>query len=481
MLFSSLLFLQIFLPLTLAAYYAVHLFRGISEAQERNYKNTVLLIASLVFYGFGGIKYLFLMLAVIGINYFGGFAVRPARKGEKGSRPALVIVLILNLSLLFFFKYFNLFTDSLLAFVRLFRKETEWNLIRVVLPIGISFYIFQALSYVIDVYRGQTGVRKQFRDFALYIACFPQLIAGPIVQYSDVAAQISRRRETLDEFTEGIRRFLYGLAKKVLIANTMAEVADSIWALPVKGIGAGLAWMGMLAYTFQIYFDFSGYSDMAIGLGHMFGFRFKENFNYPYISASVQEFWRRWHISLSSWFRDYVYIPLGGSRCETRKIYRNLIIVFFLTGVWHGANWTFFAWGLYHGLFLILERAFLGEKLKKWPKVLTRLYTMLEVMIGWILFRSDSLGQALQFIGQLFARRTVDETVISFLSMRVIIIFAAAVLGSGLIQKLFTKLAKNRTAAWLRIPERCFLLAMLVLCILSLISNSYNPFIYFQF
>ena len=374
MLFSSLLFIEIFLPLTLAAYYAVHLFREKDPKRIRDWKNTVLLIASLVFYAFGGVKYLLLMVGVILINYMGGFWVRPHRAGKKGFTKALVIVLILNLGLLFYFKYFNLFHDSVLAVTRHFNENAAWDVVPVVLPIGISFYIFQALSYVIDVYRGKARARRNFRDFALYIACFPQLIAGPIVQYNDVAAQIDGRRESVTQFAEGVRRFIYGLGKKVLIANVMAEAADKIWALELGKIGSGLAWMGILAYTTQIYYDFSGYSDMAIGLGKMFGFDFRENFRYPYLSDSVQEFWRRWHISLSSWFREYVYIPLGGSRCETWKIYRNLIVVFFLTGVWHGANWTFFAWGLYHAFWLVCERAFLGKWLKKLPKLLTGAY-----------------------------------------------------------------------------------------------------------
>ena len=484
MLFSSLIFLQIFLPLTLAVYYGMGLLPGRSAAQIRHAKNNVLLIASLVFYGFSGLKYLLLMMAVILVNYAGGFLVAKGAFTDRERRRNLIAVVIVNLGILFYFKYFNMFRDIWQSLERLFGHEPE-AFVRVILPVGISFYIFQALSYVIDVYRGDTPRQRNLWTFALYISCFPQLIAGPIVQYSDVARQLTSRKENEAQFAEGVRRFLYGLGKKVVIANTMAEVTDQIWALDLSRIGAGLAWIGGLTYLFQLYYDFSGYSDMAIGLGKMFGLDFMENFRYPYISGSITEYWRRNHISLGAWFRKYVYFPLGGSRVSKRRMILNLIVVFFLTGVWHGANWTFFFWGLYHVVWLILEKLFLHDWLEKNTArgrgFLNRIYAFLVLFVSLIFFRANSLGDAFRFITQLFGQRTVDETVLSFLSWRRVLVFLAAAVGLGYVQEFRGETLKKINGATKGILEKVYLLAVLILCLILLTNDNYNPFIYFQF
>lgn len=439
-------------------------------------KNGILLVASLFFYGFGSVKYLFLMLGAITVDYIGGYFVAEhggylTRKGKdsedhgKFRTVALIITLTINLGILFIFKYLGMFVN-----------------VNIALPIGISFYTFQAISYVADVYRGRVGVQKNPLTFALYVALFPQLIAGPIVQYKDVEEQMHDRKESVDLFVYGIKRFCYGLGKKVLLANTFAAVADQIWKMNISQIGAPLAWLGMIAYTLQIYYDFSGYSDMAIGLGRMFGFSFKENFNYPYISMSIQDFWRRWHMSLSGFFRDYVYIPLGGSRAGMAKTYRNVLIVFALTGIWHGANYTFWLWGAMYGVLLVMERAFLGKLLDKNPvKVINWIYTMFIVMVAWVIFRSDSVSQAFTYIGQLFTYGKA-YTILACLNARVWIALPIAVLCSGFIQKIFGALyEKHRDALPVRIIDAAFQLFILVLCIFSIAGGTYNPFIYFQF
>ena len=484
MLFSSLIFLQLFLPLTLLLYYGAGLLPHLSDGKKRQLKNGVLLFASLIFYGFNGLKYLLLMFAVITVNYLGGLLVSRPSFGPAARKRSLVLAVAVNLGILFYFKYFNMFRDILQDLSFLFTGRDPQAFVRVLLPVGISFYIFQGLSYVNDVYRQDTPPQKNILTFALFISCFPQLIAGPIVQYADVSAQLTDRRENGEQFAEGIRRFLYGLGKKVIIANTLAEVADPIWDLDISGIGAGLAWMAGLAYFFQIYYDFSGYSDMAIGLGKMFGLDFLENFRYPYLSESITEFWRRWHISLGTWFRKYVYIPLGGNRKGEARTLLNLIIVFALTGIWHGANWTFFFWGLYHVFWMILERLVLKEKLQGETggiHFLNRLYAFLVVFIGWIFFRADSLPDAFCFIGQLFSFSAGDENVLSFLTLRVLLVFAAAVLGAGWIQRKIGDRAKTVNARRNRIPERVYLILLLLACIVMLTNANYNPFIYFQF
>ena len=445
-------------------------------------QNYILLIFSIVFYAFGGLKYLLLIAAVIAINWAGGFWV-------AGSKKRLGLVVACDIALLFFFKYFNLliacienifFPESAgFAGVMTGILSGEGNgslgLISIALPVGISFYTFQALSYVIDVYRGTVKPQRNLWYFALYISCFPQLIAGPIVQYQDIETQLTDRTCSSDQFAEGISRFCYGLAKKVLLANTLGAVADAIWATDVSTLDVTVAWVGSLAYTFQIYYDFSGYSDMAIGLGKMFGLEFKENFNYPYQATSVQDFWRRWHISLSSWFREYVYIPLGGNRHGKANTMKNVFIVFLLTGIWHGANWTFLVWGVVYGLILIVERLGLGTILKKCPvKFFNRILTFIIVNFLWVVFRADNIMNAGVYISRMFVGGFDPTQLFTYISGMSIVAFVLAVVLAGPIQRIM--------GGRLRLEKRVVLpLVLLVVSIIFLVNNTYNPFIYYQF
>ncbi len=484
MLFSSMVFIWVFLPIVLIGNGILSIIPFHSDRIRIRVKNVFLLICSLVFYAWGGISYLLLMLSVISINYLAGLYI-DSRSGTVSARRGLILAIIANIGLLTYFKYFNLIIHTIESIAG--REYGSLGIKEVVLPIGISFYIFQAMSYVIDLYRGKTSVQRSILKFALYVSLFPQLIAGPIVIYSDIADQIDTRRETAETFVYGIKRFCFGLAKKVIIANAMAEAADSIWEVAGRNpdaIGAGVAWFGMIAYTLQIYYDFSGYSDMAIGLGSMLGFKFKENFNHPYISMSIREFWRRWHISLSSWFRDYVYIPLGGSRTDKRyKIYRNLLIVFLLTGIWHGANYTFFVWGLFHGILIVMERAFLGDLLDKNRfKFINWLYTILMVMVAWVFFRSDTITEAFVYLSRLFAVGRYSYTVLNFCSMRILIALIAAILCMGILDKpvnaLKSRIKDNALASW---GSYIIQMALLIYSVILIISGTYNPFIYFRF
>ena len=352
----------------------------------------------------------------------------------------------------------------------------------VVLPIGISFFTFQAMSYVIDVYRGNARAQKNILDFGLYVSLFPQLIAGPIVRYEDIALQINNRTESIDKFVKGIKRFCYGMGKKVLIANTFALVADNIWALDLSNIGSAIAILATISYTFQIYYDFSGYSDMAIGLGHMLGFDFKENFNYPYIATSITDFWRRWHISLSTWFKEYVYIPLGGNRHGLFKTCMNLMIVFLLTGIWHGANFTFIIWGVTYGIIQIIEKLFLLKLLNKNKlKFINWLYVMIITLILFVIFRSNNIEEAMTIFGQ-YTVMSSKYNVLSYISMKFIVTFIIAVLSMGVIQNLFGKLyAKINNKDIVNIIDASLQLIILFLSILSIVDGTYNPFIYFQF
>ncbi len=489
MLFSSLLFVLCFLPTVIVCYYMIPL--KYTPDRRLEVRNVLLLIFSLLFYALGGAKYLILMGAVILINYLGGFLVSKDYKRAVVNKLFLTLIILLNISILFFFKYFNFFgivTENVLygsddlveKIVDIFniKKLGLLNIPEILLPVGISFYTFQALSYVIDVYRKNANVQRDFVKFALYISFFPQLIAGPIVQYRDVEAQIIGRRESTAKFADGITRFSFGMAKKVLIANTMGEVADIIWNFETDNFGALIAWFGAICYSFQIYYDFSGYSDMAIGLGKMFGFEFKENFNYPYRAESIQDFWRRWHISLSSWFREYVYIPCGGSRNGMTKTCRNVMIVFLLTGIWHGANWTFIVWGVSYGILLVLERLFIGAVLKKIRSgFVKRTMTFIIVTILWIVFRADNIVLAGNYISNLFRAGDGSETILSLLSAKTLITFVIAALFGGFVQKI----RLNGQNPIIRFFSRIFALALLSLSLIYLINGTYNPFIYFQF
>lgn len=493
MLFSSMFFLWVFLPVVIIGNFVLSIAGFKKEETRIRVKNMFLLVASLIFYAWGDVNYLFIMIGSIVLNYAGGCIIGAAEVHRKGK---LAVVVALNLGILFVFKYFNMVVvviESIISFegnvlqlvqsMLSLQGTGELGLPYIALPIGISFFTFQAMSYVIDVYYKKTQVQKNLFDFALYVSFFPQLVAGPIVKYSDIAAQLKHRKETVATFVTGQKRFCYGLGKKVLLANTFAEVADNIWALETPVLGAGVAWLGILAYTLQIYYDFSGYSDMAIGIGRMLGFNFKENFNYPYTSLSVQEFWRRWHISLSAWFKEYVYIPLGGNRCGNKRTYLNIFIVFLLTGVWHGANFTFFAWGMMYAFLQIVERLFLGKWLEKNPvKMINRIYCMLVVMIGWVFFRADTVFQAVTYLRQMFAGGTTYYTVISFLSMKVIVVFVIGILFAGDVQRLLReKYEKIKYSLPVMTCDLCIQVVILVLCIFMMVSGTYNPFIYFQF
>ena len=462
MVFSSTLFLFWFLPVVLIGYYLC----------GKNAKNYWLLLASLFFYSWGEPKYVLLMFTLIVINYICGLLL-----ARDHNRYLLCATVIFNLGILGYFKYFNFLMETVNAVLSLIGGQSV-SLNQIALPIGISFFTFQIMSYVIDVYRGTVPPQKSLAKLALYISLFPQLIAGPIVRYSDVAAQIDERNVTLGGIYTGAVRFMIGLSKKVLLSNQMAAIADA--AFIQSDPPALLAWMGAVAYALQIYFDFSGYSDMAIGLGKLFGFDFLENFNYPYISSSVKEFWRRWHISLSSWFRDYLYIPLGGSHCSREKTYRNLLIVFSMTGLWHGASWNFVVWGLWHGAFLILERV-LGNRFRM-PKWLGHIYTMLVVLIGWVFFRADTLGQAAVYLrsmagnpleGALYSLSHLDREKVFFFALSLIFCLPAG--------KWINSRLGETSRSFAQTARDTALAAVFFVTILYVVSSGYNPFIYFRF
>ncbi len=435
---------------------------------------------SLLFYAYGEPSYIFLMLVSSLLNYV--FALLISKNKKK---IFIVLAVIVNLGLLGVFKYTGFLLTSLNDVVGLNLPVPD-----IPLPIGISFFTFQALSYVIDVYRDDVAVQKNYGKVLLYISFFPQLIAGPIVRYKDVAEEIDQRKADINDIACGLRRFIAGLGKKVLISNTMAMAVDFVFDIGSDDLNIISAWIGAVAYIMQIYFDFSGYSDMAIGLGRMFGFHFRENFNYPYIATSIQDFWRRWHISLSTFFRDYVYIPLGGNRKGRVRTVLNKLIVFFLTGLWHGANWTFVVWGLFHGFFLLLEEFI--PKIKKMPKVLLHIYTLLTVTVGFVVFRADTISQGVVFIGKMFSGFNFSPEAVSLsiqpLTPFFIVMFVAAVLCCGPLSK-FTKNIKNlentpdSTKKEKMLYVASFVLAVVVLawCILRLAGGSYNPFIYFRF
>ena len=461
MLFSSNVFLFAFLPSVLLIYYLC----------PRKLRNPVLLLWSLVFYGWGEPVYLFLMIGTIVMNYIFGFWIFKCQGTGKNAKMPLILGVAANLLLLGFFKYAGFVMNGLQSILP-FLKNVKVP--EISLPIGISFYIFQSMSYVIDVYRHDAPVQKNIFTFGTYVSLFPQLIAGPIVRYADVAEQMDNRRENMDQFASGIQRFCFGLAKKVLLANPMGN----LWNLLQPETGTAAAWVGIIAYALQIYFDFSGYSDMAIGLGRMFGFEFLENFNYPYISSSVTEFWRRWHISLSTWFKEYVYIPLGGNRKGPARQIINLLVVWALTGLWHGASWNFVLWGLYYAILLIVEKLIGLKILKKLPKFVGHVYTILAVLLGWSLFYFEDLGSLFGFIGRLFSFTGTSihgtNLLLGFLPMVILSAFAATPVARNLLQK-------HREKPVIRYCAVAVCMLLLLLCVAALASQSYNPFIYFRF
>jgi len=458
MVFSSLVFLFCFLPIFLICYFVF---------KQRKIRNFVLLMFSLLFYGYGEPIYLFLMILSIIVNYYLAKFI-----DKKEGKLGIILALIFNLGFLFFFKYMNFFIDNINNIFNL-----NMNFLEISLPIGISFYTFQILTYVIDVYKKEVPVQTSILNLGCYISAFPQLIAGPIVRYSTVNEELDNRKENLKDFASGIRRFVVGLAKKAIIANEMAYVADTLFAYSIPQIGFVGVLIGSIAYTLQIYFDFSGYSDMAIGLGRMLGFHYLENFNYPYIATSVTDFWRRWHISLSSFFRDYVYIPLGGNRCSIKRNIFNIMVVWTLTGLWHGASWNFILWGFYYGILLILEKFVLKKYIEKLPNCLKHIYTLCFVVIGWIIFYftdMNSLGNALK--GLLGIYGLGDLVLLNHLQIfkvRTIILFILGIICS---MPIYKKVFKNDT-----IMEDIILLILFFISILFVVSSSYNPFIYFRF
>lgn len=468
MLFSSIVFLFTFLPAVMILYYLLPV----------RFRNVILLLASLVFYAWGEPVYLFLMLLSILFNYFSGLDIARNLQDKRAAKRSLVFNLIINLAVLGFFKYEGFVLDTLNGIL-----PVHISYHALPLPIGISFYTFQILSYIIDVYRGNVKVQTNLPNFALYVTMFPQLIAGPIVQYADVDEQLASREVSWTKFGEGSMYFIRGLAKKVLLANTSGMIFTEVSGLAKDNIAVMTAWLGAFAYMFQIYFDFSGYSDMAIGLGKMFGFEFNMNFNYPYVSKSITEFWRRWHISLSSWFRDYVYIPLGGNRVSKIKHIRNLLIVWFLTGLWHGAAWNFVAWGLYYGVILIIEKYLLSQVLDRLPDVVRHIYSIVLVVIGWVLFFSSSFGQAADYIRVMFgagahgfADRESMYLLTSNLILWLILIFGSTPLVHFRYEHMLRSKKWNTT-----IINSVVYAALFIVCIAYLVTETYNPFLYFRF
>ena len=472
MLFSSNTFLFLFLPAVVFVYYAI-------LGKTRTLQNIFLLISSLFFYAWGEPKFVLVMMLSICINWAAGIVISSFNEPDKRhiAKAALAAGVFFNLLIIFIFKYLTFTVTNLNRFT-----GAGISIPEIALPIGISFFTFQAISYIVDVYRGNGAAQKNILYVGLYISFFPQLIAGPIVRYETIADQIMNRRETLDDFCDGVRRFIVGFCKKILIANNLAVVADHAFGLSSQGgLSTSMAWLGAIAYTLQIFYDFSGYSDMAIGLGRMFGFQFLENFNYPYISASVTEFWRRWHISLGTWFRDYLYIPLGGSRVRSsaRHIF-NLFVVWLCTGIWHGANWTFMLWGLMYFVLLVFEKYSGFSKIpENKAKTVRRIYTLFFVVMGWILFRADDLSSAMTYYRTCFgAGPLIDSTFIEYARQN-ITYFAAGILFSTPIAPALKK--RIRQSVFTDLVYSACLIALFIASISFLVKGSYNPFIYFNF
>lgn len=480
MVFSSPFFIFIFLPLVFFLFWI----------GGKSLQNFLLLLASLVFYAWGNVSHSLIFIVSILLNYSFGLLICNAK--ENKAKLFLVFAVLFNLLLLGYFKYFNFLIDNLNS---LFVSESKAiSIEKIVLPIGISFFTFHALSYIIDVYRKRVTAQRNIIDMGLYMSFFPQLIAGPIVRYIDIESQLKQRILSVEKVTAGLQRFIFGFAKKIIIANTMAYVADQIFDIPTSQVSSGLAWLGIAAYTLQIYFDFSGYSDMAIGLAQVFGFHFPENFNYPYIAKSIKEFWQRWHISLSTWFKDFLYIPLGGNKKGKARTVFNLLIVFFCTGFWHGANWTFVIWGLFHGTFLLIEKFGVEKILSKAWKPIRIGYTLLIVMVGWVLFRADTLTEAGGYLSRMFFIPSDTHlqilTVSEFMDAKVAFILVFAIIYS---LRLFRSalsgiemiaISTNNQSVYLIVFQSSkFLISisLLFIALVYLASGTYNPFIYFRF
>ncbi|MBF0633658.1 MAG: MBOAT family protein [Nitrospinae bacterium] len=487
MVFSSPVFLFLFLPLTLAAY---ALLRSVF------WRNIFLVAVSLFFYAWGEKIYVLIMIASTAINYILGRVLNHYQDCERPSAAkwTVAVAVVVNIGLLGFFKYQDFLAVNINYLAAFFTAKRVPEL-HLHLPIGISFFTFHALSYIMDVYRKNTRAAKNFSETALYISFFPQLIAGPIVRYKEIAAQISNRTRTLADMASGAERFIIGLGKKMILANTFGETADIIFGIPSGQLTQGLALLGIALYTLQIYFDFSGYSDMAIGLAKMFGFTFPENFNYPYVSLSIKEFWRRWHITLSNWFRDYLYIPMGGNRGSAGRMYFNLFTVFFLCGLWHGASWNFVVWGMIHGLALVLERLGAEKMMEKWPRVLRHIYTLSVVAVAWAFFRSDSLDHAVKFISAMAGYASGDGGEYNaglYMDRKLIWLMAVGLIAATPVWPNFIRFwggVKNRwdgiygalAEAVSSLANVGWLAAVLAVSLMLVARSSYNPFIYFRF
>lgn len=471
MVFSSIVFLLYFLPIFLLVYFSV----------DKAYKNAVILIGSIFFYAWGAPKFIFVILGTTLLDFY--LVTWMDRTASETKRKLMLTLSVsVNIGLLFYFKYSNFFIENVNHALSVFTdKQIHWT--KLVLPIGISFYTFETITYVVDVYRRVHKPLTKFWDYQLYIILFPKLIAGPIIRYHELADQITERKESTDDRLTGFYRFALGLGKKVLIANQMGLVADSIFGSDYTQLDTLTAWVGSLAYTFQIYFDFSGYSDMAIGLGKMMGFRFPENFNNPYISQSITEFWRRWHMTLGNWMRNYLYIPLGGNRVSTARLYFNLWLVFLASGLWHGASWSFVFWGAYHGFFLVIERAFFGKVLTKIGKIPTILITFFIVNIGWVFFRIEHIRDAFRYIGRMFTPHSYtgegfDAEFLTFFGIATFFaFFAVSRVGQRIQDAVYVTPYTNRRH--LLVWGTCIIL--FILSVSSITSSGFNPFIYFRF
>ncbi|WP_350337092.1 MBOAT family O-acyltransferase [[Clostridium] symbiosum] len=470
MLFSSLVFLWFFLPTAVFLYYL---------APGRNAKNIVLFAASLIFYGWGGPRYLLLVLLTALLCYAAGLCLDAAGERTALKKLSVGVFVLITLGILGYFKYYNFFAATA---GRLAGKEL-FPLRDIVLPLGISFYTFQAISYVVDVYRGKSPAQKNLFHMALYLFLFPQILSGPIIKYHQVAGQLTNRNETISMQFYGIKRFVYGLAKKVLLANTFGQSVDYIMGVPSGQMGTLTAWLAVILYTLQIYYDFSGYSDMAIGLGRIFGFYYEENFNYPYLSSSITEFWRRWHISLSTWFRDYLYIPLGGNRKGLGRTCVNLFIVFLATGLWHGASMTFIIWGIYHGLFILSERLWLKKVLDRNPvKFLNHLYAMVVVVFGWLLFRAPSMTYAIDLAKAMIRPSKGLWNAGLFANNKILFLAVLGILLCGPVQALFPRFRNHIfDEENVSYGDIAVMIVLLFLSTMVVVSSTYTAFIYFQF
>ncbi len=463
MVFTSITFLYYFLPIVLLIYFIT----------PYKYKNGVLLLSSLIFYFYGEPKYILLMIFEVLLAYFSMLIV-----SKSNNKLLYILTIIIHILLLCIFKYLNFFTSNINSIFNI-----NLPLSNIILPIGISFYTFQIISYEIDVYKKRVNVQKNLLKLATYIFMFPQLIAGPIVRYSDIEHELDKRKHSFDNFSYGVERFMIGLFKKVLIANTLGELSNIL--ITSTDISILLYWIFAVSYMLQIYFDFSGYSDIAIGIGRIFGFHFLENFNYPYMATSITDFWHRWHISLSSWFRDYIYIPLGGNRKGVKKQIRNILIVWLLTGLWHGANYTFIVWGLLFGIMLIIEKFILSKYLKNTPYIIKRVYTLFIVLISFVIFRADNINEAFNIIKGLFGFNTKvfsNSFTIYYLKSYFIILLLGIILSTPLLSNIITRLRKNNVLnKIINLFEPLLIILILVLVTACLIDNSYNPFLYFRF